>query len=118
MYYDLLPWAIMPPTLHKVVDHGHLFLEKVPATMSLSMFSEENLEASHKRLRDDMLNHSRQFSRKLRLNDVTERSINRGDPIILAPDVQAHHGRKDGNHVVPEWIKSAVAAGGDPMEIG
>ena len=120
LYYEKLPWAIMPPTLHKVIDHGHLFLEKVPATMSLSMFSEENLEASHKTLRRDFLRHARQFGRNLRLNDIMERKINCGDPVILGPDLQAHHGRKDGDHKVPEWIKTAVATGnaGDPMDLG
>ena len=42
---DLLPsWALICPTLHKVLDHYHVLLQKLPKTLTVSMLSEEAAE--------------------------------------------------------------------------
>ena len=73
--------------------------------MCLSMFTEENLEDSHKILRNDELNHSRQFSREERAADVIQRKLDASDPIILMPEMAKH---RPANHIYsPELLAMA-----------
>ena len=119
MYKRLLPGAEMPPTLHKVIAHGHRFFECVPWNMVMAMFSEEPLEASHKTLRHDELHNSRQTSRHDRIYDVFERQQVRGDPILLGPDLERHR-----NHTKDPYPREILdlassldpASNGEPMD--
>ena len=40
----VVPWALICPTLHKVLDHYHILLQKLPKTLTVSMLSEEAAE--------------------------------------------------------------------------
>ena len=40
----VVPWALICPTLHKVLDHYHVLLQKLPKTLTVSMLSEEAAE--------------------------------------------------------------------------
>ena len=119
-YYELYPWAELNVSVHKILDHGHLFLRHVPDTLTLSVFSEENLEASHKVLRDHLLNHARGFSRKDRLQDVIQRKLDMSDPVILAPAMDKHPSFTDGKPFPAAVLAMAyvppVPESGDAMD--
>ena len=110
LYYREIPWAVMPPTIHKVVDHGHMYFERVPPTMALGMFTEENGEAVNKILRKDEIHHARQCGRKERATDVFQRKLDESDPVILAPQVAKHHHHQ--SEAYPKVILDAFS----PME--
>ena len=84
LYKEHFPWAEMCPTLHRVLAHGWIILEKFPDTMTLAMVSEEGLECNNKWIRDFILRRSFHSSRKRRLFDVIKRMMDRSDPIILS----------------------------------
>ena len=119
-YYELYSWGELNVTIHKILDHGHLFLPYVPDTLTLAWFSEENLEASHKVLRDHLINHARQFFRKDRLKDVIQRKLDMSDPVILAPAMEKHPAYGNSKVFPDEVMDMAyvpeVAASGDRMD--
>ena len=90
-YKELCPWGHLPPTIHKALVHGHLYLRKVPETLTLGHFSEEPLEASHKTLRHIEHCNARQFSREMKLLDVMKRLLDLSHPVILAKRTAKHH---------------------------
>ena len=114
LYYEKIPWGQLPPSVHKVVDHGYRFFEHVPKTMAMGMISEENLEASHKTVRNDELYHSRQFSRKERVSDVFQRKLDASDPVVLAPALADHRNRRNSTPYRPEVL--AMAEIPDPIQ--
>ena len=84
LYKKHFPWAEMCPTLHRVLAHGWIILEKFPDTMTVAMVSEEGLEHNNKWIRDFVLRRAFHSSRKRRLQDVMKRLMDRSDPIILS----------------------------------
>ena len=84
LYEKELPWSEMVPTLHKILWHGHLYLEQMPDTLTFGHFSEEPLESCHKRIRSYATNLACQVSKKTRLRDVTQRISIASDPKILS----------------------------------
>ena len=81
----------MNPSLHMVLSHGHLFIESVPKTMSIGLFSEEPMEATHKKIKNYEINRACQKSRHRRLRDVYQRQMDLIDPLILSRHFKWNH---------------------------
>ena len=84
MYEAFLPWAEMPPTLHKILFHGHQFIKRLPKGLTLGHLNEEPLESTHKRIRNYAKFRASQKSKYHRLRDVFGRISAGADPLILS----------------------------------
>ena len=84
MYEAIFPWAEMPPTLHRVLAHGHLFIKHLPETLTIAHYNEEPLESTHKRIRNYAKFRASQKSKYHRLRDVFGRISAGADPLILS----------------------------------
>ena len=104
LYETLFPWAEMCPTLHRVLAHGWIILEKFPETMTLAMISEEGLEHNNKWIRDFVLRRAFHSSRKRRLLDVMKRLMDRSDPIILSKVVARRKTKVHESEYPPEVL--------------
>ena len=82
MYYKLFPWSQMPPSMHKLLSHGYMYIENLPANMGPGMFNEEPLESLHKTLKKFVQTRSCQMSRKRMITDVFKRQLDISDPQI------------------------------------
>ena len=83
LYEEELPWSEMNPTLHKILSHGHLYLQHMPETLTFGHFNEEPLESCHKRIRSYATTLACQVSKQTRLRDVFNRISIASDPKIL-----------------------------------
>ena len=82
-YYSLFDWAPMNPTLHMLLAHLPEVLEQVPEGLTLGYFSEEPLEASHKKIRQFAKTKASAKTRKLRLTNVFQRQLDISNLKIL-----------------------------------
>lgn len=80
LYRTLYPWAVMSPTLHKVLLHGAFIAEKAP--FPLGELAEDAQESINKLLRDYRKNHARQSGRSVNNEDIFKRLLIRSDPYI------------------------------------
>lgn len=80
LYVDLYPWHPMTPTLHKILVHGSIVIEK--NLLPIGMMSEEAAEARNKHFRSYRLNYARKFSREDCNRDVLNRLLLSSDPLI------------------------------------
>ena len=83
-YETEFPYADMCATLHKVLSHIEMILDNVPKTLTLGHFSEEPLEASHKKIREFEVLRSCQKSRNDRMKGVIQRLLDGTAPQISA----------------------------------
>jgi len=101
LYEKELPWSEMVPTLHKILSHGHLYLQFMPETLTFGHFSEEPLESCHKRIRSYATNLACQVSKKTRLRDVSKRISIASDPKILSRIFKMQKKGKRSNRKLP-----------------
>ncbi|KAJ8677917.1 hypothetical protein QAD02_013704 [Eretmocerus hayati] len=74
-------WAMMSPTLHKLLAHGPDIAEEFE--MSLAYYAGDALETWHKFLRRFTTTHARQSSREARITDLSNRAVYWSDPVII-----------------------------------
>jgi hypothetical protein len=75
------PWYNMPPTIHKVLEHGKDLIDHCPLPIGLT--SEEASEANNKNLRKIRFHHARNSSMKNTMTDIFHRLTDTSDPIIV-----------------------------------
>lgn len=80
LYVELYPWHPMTPTLHKILMHGSIVIEK--ALLPIGMMSEEAAEARNKHFRSYRQDYARKFSREACNRDIINRLLLSSDPVI------------------------------------
>lgn len=80
LYVDLYPWHPMSPTVHKILLHGPIVIER--ALLPIGNLSEEAAEARNKHFRLYRQNFARKFSREECNLDVINRLLLTSDPLI------------------------------------
>ena len=101
LYEKHFPWAEMPPSTHKLLAHGYMFIEELSdkgKQMGPGHFSEEPIECNHKNLKKFSLTRACQKSRKIRLTDVFLRQMHLSDPKILTKLVKYVKEKKHDNY--------------------
>ena len=81
-YVALYPWHPMTPTMHKILVHGAIVMEK--ALLPIGMLSEEAAEARNKHFRMYRNSFARKFSRVECNVDVLNRLLLSSDPLITS----------------------------------
>jgi hypothetical protein len=74
-------WYQIPPTLHRVLVHGHAIIEATPLNIGLT--SEEGSESNTKFARKFYKNHTRKTSQQNTMSDLFLRLMDCSDPFIL-----------------------------------
>ena len=74
------PWYNIPPTVHKMLEHGYLIAEELE--LPLGFYSEECLEAQHKDVRNARLNHTSKISRLNTMKNMYHHLLIKTDPVI------------------------------------
>ena len=77
---ELYSWYIMPPTLHKLLEHGYQVSELLD--LPIGMYSEEAQEAQNKEIRNARLTHTCKMSRKNAMRNQFQYLLIRSDPVI------------------------------------
>ncbi|KAK5641968.1 hypothetical protein RI129_010515 [Pyrocoelia pectoralis] len=80
LYLNKYDWHPMTPTLHKVLLHGAVIIEK--ALLPIGQLSEEAAEARNKHFRSYRQDFARKFSRESCNQDVFNRLILSSDPLL------------------------------------
>lgn len=81
MFVEKYPWYPMPPTVHKVLIHGSIIVEK--ALLPIGQLSEEAQEASsNKVFKKYREGYSRKCSRQKTNEDIIHGLLISSDPII------------------------------------
>ena len=81
IYFENIRWFCLPPTLHKVLQHGREIIASCPLPIGLT--KEEASEAKNKFIRNFRLHHSRKTSWKEGIQDLFNRLMDKSDPVIL-----------------------------------
>ena len=87
IYYARLNWYRMIPSVHKILCHGEELLQellKEAPTIAPGQLSEEPSEHFNKLLKNDEIGHAPQFDRTKRLKAMSDRGIERSDPLVRA----------------------------------
>lgn len=80
LYVNLYPWYPMSPTIHKILIHGPIIIEK--ALLPIGQLSEEAAEARNKHIRTYRENFARKISRIDCNKDVLNRLLLTSDPFL------------------------------------
>ena len=80
IYFESVGWYSMPPTLHKILEHGRQIIAECPVPFGLT--NEEASEANNKVLRGLRLHHSRRTSWRNGIQDLFHRLMDISDPQI------------------------------------
>lgn len=80
LYVDLYDWHPMTPTLHKLLVHGAVIIEK--ALLPIGQLSEEAAEARNKHFRCYRQDYARKFSRESCNQDILNRLLLSSDPVL------------------------------------
>lgn len=75
-------WYTMPPSVHKILEHGHSIAELFE--LPLGFYSEENLEAQHKDVRNARLNHTCKINRINTMTNLYHYLLIKTDPVIAS----------------------------------
>ena len=84
IYFDeqsKVSWYNIPPTLHKVLEHGQALIEN--CILPIGLTNEEASEGNNKILRNVRLHHSRKTSWQDGMFDLYHRLMDISDPIIV-----------------------------------
>ena len=76
----LYGWYTMPPTLHKLLEHGYQVAEILD--LPVGMYSEEAQEAQNKEIRNARLSHTCKISRKNAMKNQFQFLLIRSDPVV------------------------------------
>ncbi|CAG9763602.1 unnamed protein product [Ceutorhynchus assimilis] len=82
LFLNIYPQFKFSPTVHKILYHGHEYLEKFPS-IPLGALSEERQEARNKDFKKFRTDFSRKISRKANLQDVFNRLMLTSDPLFF-----------------------------------
>ena len=77
---QLYGWYTMPPTLHKLLEHGYQVAEILD--LPVGMYSEEAQEAQNKEIRNARLSHTCKISRKNAMKNQFQYLLIRSDPVV------------------------------------
>jgi len=80
LYVALYPWYYMPATVHKVLIHGSVIVEK--AILPIGQLTEEAQEARNKDLKRFREFHTRKWSRLATNEDLGRKLLLSSDPVI------------------------------------
>ena len=80
IYFESVGWYSMPPTIHKILEHGRQIIAECPVPFGLT--NEEASEANNKVLRGFRLHHSRRTSWRNGIQDLFHRLMDISDPQI------------------------------------
>ena len=80
LYFENVAWYSMPPTIHKILEHGRQIIAECPVPFGLT--NEEASEANNKVLRGFRLHHSRRTSWRHGVQDLFQRLMDISDPQI------------------------------------
>lgn len=102
-YVDLYSWRPMNTTLHKLLRHSAAVVEH--CMLPLGMMSEEAAEATHKRVRQYRLRHTRKDSRSHTMWDLMSYLLVASDPLLSSFGVQRRRGLYVSRHgLLPETL--------------
>lgn len=107
VYVDLYDWHPMTPTMHKLLVHGAVIIEK--ALLPIGQLSEEAAEARNKHFRCYRQDYARKFSRESCNQDIFNRLLLTSDPMLSS--MRTVKKRKSGTFL-PETL--AMFAPADP----
>ena len=77
---ELYGWYTMPPTIHKLLEHGYQVAEILD--LPVGMYSEEAQEAQNKEIRNARLSHTCKISRKNAMKNQFQFLLIRSDPVV------------------------------------
>ena len=80
IYFRSVDWYSMPPTIHKILEHGRQIIAECPVPFGLT--NEEASEANNKVLRGFRQHHSRRTSWRNGIQDLFHRLMDISDPAI------------------------------------
>lgn len=80
LYVDLYSWHPMTPTMHKILMHGPLVIQK--GLLPIGQLSEEATEARNKHIRLYRRDFARKFSREACNMDILNRLLLNSDPLM------------------------------------
>jgi len=80
VYFSSVGWYSMPPTMHKILEHGRQIIQECPLPLGLT--NEEASESNNKIIRSFRLHHCRRTSWRDGVRDLFHRLIDVSDPII------------------------------------
>ena len=102
IYFSKLNWYRMIPSVHKILVHGQELLEeleKEAPTVTPGQLSEEPSEHFNKLLKNDEIGHAPQNNRMKRLKAMSDRGIERSDPIVRSFEAsELGHLRKESDY--------------------
>ena len=127
LYYEQCGWYSMSPTLHKVLEHGHLILELIPPELTAGMLSEEPAEASNKDTKRFQKYHAYQGNSEKKNEQVFLRMMDRSDPYMQSLFFKEHIQDRSKNEEIPEDVLAMcysaedlqnrkIVSGGEPSK--
>ena len=85
-------WYVMPPTLHKLLEHGYQVADILD--LPIGMYSEEAQEAQNKIIRNSRLDHTCKVSRLNVMTNLYHHLLIRTDPVISSISFVKHKNEK------------------------
>lgn len=74
------PWYLMPPSVHKVLIHGHAIMKSF--NLLIKWYSEEPQENNNKRFRKARAEYSRMYSSRETNEDTFKFLMSNSDPFV------------------------------------
>lgn len=105
IYVSLYDWHPMTPTIHKLLIHGAVIIEK--ALLPIGQLSEEAAEARNKHFRCYRQDFARKFSRENCNQDVFNRLLLSSDPLLSSMRTVR---KKKSKTFLPETLAMLVSA--------
>ena len=81
-------WYTLPPSVHKLLEHGYLVAEYFE--LPVGLYSEEAQEACNKLVRIARLNHTVKISRKNTMQNQVHYLLARSDPKVSSVSFKRH----------------------------
>ena len=97
-------WYNIPPTIHKILEHGKGIIEHCPVPIGLT--NEEASEANNKILRKVCSHHTRKTSWADGMSDTFHRMMDLSDPVVL----EKSHQRKKKKEKNIFHLKSSICS--------
>ena len=94
-------WYNIPPTIHKILEHGKDIIEHCPVPIGLT--NEEASEANNKILRKVRSHHTRKTSWSDGMSDTFHRMMDLSDPVVLEKSHQRKK-KKEKKPLSPEIL--------------
>lgn len=105
LYVNLYDWHPMTPTMHKILVHGAVIIEK--ALLPIGQLSEEAAEARNKHFRSYRQDFARKFSRESCNQDIFNRLLLSSDPMLSSMRIIK---KRKASTFLPETLAMFVSA--------